>query len=112
MKLPKSLRFKILNTITYLKNCSLGSDGITLFEKFQEEKPDLRHFRIVGSPAWIHIPKAKRKKLDEWSWQDIFVRLEGKNQYKRYNSHTGIVNVNREVKIDEKNFFNKSSLSR
>ncbi len=74
MKLFKSLWFKILNTVTYLKNCSQGSDGITPFEKIRGDKPDLQHLRIVGSHAWVHILIKKRRKLDEQSWQGIFVR--------------------------------------
>ena len=73
MKLSKSLWFKIMNTVAYLKNCSPGSDGITPFEKLRGDKPDLRHLRIVGSRARVHILKKKRRNLDEQSCQGIFV---------------------------------------
>ncbi len=111
MKPLKSLWFKILNTVAYLKNCSPGSDGITPFEKLQGDKPDLRHLRIVGLRAWVHIPKTKRRKLDERSWQGIFVGYEGQNQYRICNPRTGTVHVYRNVKIDEKNLYDKSSVS-
>ncbi len=111
MKLLKSLWFEILNTVAYLKNRSQGSDGITSFEKLKEDKPDLRHLRIFGSRAWVHIPKKKRRKLDKRFWQGIFVGYEGKNQYRIYNPRTGTVNVYRDVKIDEKNLYDMSSVS-
>ncbi len=111
MKLFKSLWFKILNTVAYLKNCNLGSDGITHFEKLRGDKPDLLHLRIVGSLAWVHIPKKNRRKLDEQSWQGIFVGYERINRYRIYNPRTGTINVYRNVKINEKNLYDKSSVS-
>ncbi len=92
-----------MNTVSYLKNRSQGSDGITPFEKLQEDKLDLRLLRIFDPQAWVHIPKKKKRKLDEQSRQDIFVGYEGKNQYKIYNPRTGTVHVYRNFKIDEKN---------
>ena len=80
MKLLKSLWFEILNTVAYLKNRNLGSDGITHFEKLRGDKPDLLHLRIVCSLAWVHIPKKNRRKLDEQSWQGIFVGYERINR--------------------------------
>ncbi len=109
MKLPKSLWLEILKTVAYLKNRSPGIDGITPFEHLKGEKPNLRHLKIVGSRAWVHIPKEKRRKLDERSWQGIFVGYEGKNQYRIYNPRTGKVHVARDVKIDEYNLYDKSA---
>ncbi len=111
MKLAKSLWFKILNTVAYLKIRSPGFNGITPFEKLQGDKPDLRHLRIVGSYAWVYIPKKNRRKLDERSWQGIFVGYKRKNQYMLYNLRTETVHLYRDVKIDEKNLYDKSSIS-
>ncbi len=80
MKLTKSLWLEILKTVAYLKIWSPGIDGITPFEYLKGEKPNLRHLKIVVSRTWLHIPKEKRRKLDEKSWQGIFVGYEGKNQ--------------------------------
>ena len=85
MKLSKSLWLETLITVAYFKNRSPSIDGITPFEHFKGEKPNLRHLKIVGSCVWVHIPKEKRRKLDERSWQEIFVGYEGKNQYQIYN---------------------------
>ncbi len=111
IKLHKSLWFKILITVAYFKNRSSGSDSITTFEKLQGDKPNLQHLRIVGSRASVHIPKNKRRKLDERSWQGIFVGYEGKSRYKIYNPHTDPVHVNKDVKIYEKSLYDKSSIS-
>ncbi len=37
---------------------------------------------------------------------------EGKNRYRIYNPRTGTVHLNRDIKIDEKNLYDKSSVSR
>ncbi len=42
-KIPKSLWLEILKTVAYLKNWSLGIDGITTFEHLKGEKPNLCH---------------------------------------------------------------------
>ena len=37
--------------------------GITPFEARSGHKPDVTHFRIFGSKAWVRIPTEKRKAL-------------------------------------------------
>ena len=73
------------------------------------KKPDLSHIRVLGARAWVHIPKEKRKKLDERSWQGIHVGYEGTNQYRIYNPCTGKVHVTRDVTIDERNLFDRKA---
>jgi len=54
-----------INTAVYVQNqCphqALGSK--TLEEKFTGKKADVSHFRIFGSPVYIHVLKEKRNKL-------------------------------------------------
>ena len=38
-------------------------DGIIPFESWTGHKPDVIHFRILGSKAWARIPTKKRKAL-------------------------------------------------
>jgi hypothetical protein len=33
-------------------------------DMFSGKKPEVSHFRIFGSPVFIHVPKEKRTKLD------------------------------------------------
>ena len=37
---------------------------ITPEEAFTGEKPEITHLRIFGCPIYIHVPRAKRTKLD------------------------------------------------
>ncbi len=59
----------------------------------------------------MHIPKEKRLKLGERSWQAIFVGYEGKNQYLIYNLRTGKVHMAEGVKIGEYNLYDKLARS-
>ena len=84
MRLSKSLWRKILKTVAYLKNRSPNQKEVTLYERANEGKPNLKHLRNVGSRAWVHEPEKLRKKLNDRDWQGIFVVYEGRNLYKIY----------------------------
>src|SRR5271169_5018655 len=60
-KLDKRLWMDIADTVVYLKNCSPTSAvATTPYELWHKAKPDLSHVRIIGSTAYVHIPKEKR----------------------------------------------------
>ena len=42
-------------------------------ELYFEKKLNLRHFRVFGSIAYVHVPKEKRKKLDAKTEKCILV---------------------------------------
>lgn len=107
MKLPKFFQLKILIIVNYLKNQSPGIDGITSFQQLKRKKLNLCHLKIVGSRAWVYVVKKMRQKLDEKSWQKIFIGQTGENQYEIFNPRTEKLHVARDTKIDEYNFYNK-----
>jgi hypothetical protein len=45
----------------------------TPFELFTKRKPDISRLRVFGCTAHVHVPKEKRKKLDERSETGMFV---------------------------------------
>lgn len=82
-KLDKRLWMEIADTIVYLKNRSPTSAVATIpFELWHGMKPDISHLRIIGSTAYIHVPKEKRIKLDTHSNKGILLGYGGTNQYK------------------------------
>ena len=93
MHLPKTLWDKLIKTVAYLKNRSVGINGITPYELGNHIRPNFSHLKVVGSRAWVHIPREKRVKLDVRSWQGIFIGYEGKNQYRVYNSRKEKVHI-------------------
>ena len=104
-RLPKSLWGEVLKTAGYIKNRSPGVDEVTPYERMNNAKPFLGHMRTVGARTWVHIPKEKRKKLDDRSWQGIFVGYDGNNQYRIYDPLTGKVHVCRDITVDEGNIY-------
>ena len=82
-KLDKKLWMEIANTVVYLKNRSPTSAvATTPYELWYGAKPNLAHLRIIGSTAYIHVPKETRVKLDDHSHKGIMVGYGGTNQYR------------------------------
>ena len=61
-------------TAAYVKNrvWHSGARGIP-FHMVTGTKPDLSHLRVFGCPAYVHIEKPARKKLQPKAWQGVFV---------------------------------------
>jgi len=59
----------------YLKNRTPMQSvvGKTQYEVWHGRKPFLKHLRVFGCLAFVHIPKEKRKKLDDRATPGIFV---------------------------------------
>ncbi len=56
------------------------------------------------------MPKEKRKKLDDRSYQGIHVGYEGTNQYRVYDPQRGRVSVTRDLHFDEAHRYDKKDL--
>src|ERR1700733_1595984 len=50
-------------------------------EAWYGKRPSIRHYRIWGCPAYVHIPKEKRKKLQNKAWKGVFVRYREDNTH-------------------------------
>jgi hypothetical protein len=54
-------------------------------EAFTREKPDVSHFKVFGSPVYIHVPEEKRMKLEPSNLKGILVGYsESSKAYKIY----------------------------
>ena len=87
----------------YQKNRSPTSrlQGKTPHEAWTGEKPYLGHMRIIGCVAWVHIPKEKRKKLDERSRKCYLVGYEGVNIFRVWNPASHRVERVTHIDFDE-----------
>jgi hypothetical protein len=56
-----------------LNRVSNSTSPLTPYENWYGKKPDISHLRIFGSTAFIHIPKAERRKLESKSFKCYFV---------------------------------------
>ena len=111
MHLPKTLWDELIKTAAYLKNRSPCVNGITPYELGNHVRPDLSHLKVVGSRAWVHIPKEKRVKLDIRSWQGSFIGYKGTNQYRVYNPRTGKIHITQDLFVDEQHLYHREALN-
>jgi hypothetical protein len=74
--LPMVLWAKACNTTVYVQNRIPHRilEDKTPEEAFKGVKPKIGHLRIFDSPLYIHVPKAKRKKLEPSGRKGMFVR--------------------------------------
>src|SRR3984885_8291760 len=97
-KLDKRLWMDLTDTVVYLKNRSpTTAVATTPYELWHGTKPDLSHLRIIGSTAYVHVPKEKRVKLDTHSHKGIMIGYGGTNQYKVWDLTRKDVVVSRDV---------------
>lgn len=92
-----------IHTANYLLNrlpCS--ATNRTPYELWYGEKPEYKHLRIFGSIAYVHVPKEKRKKLDQKSQRMIFVGYaDGRKAYRFLDPKTDNVMISRDAKFVE-----------
>ena len=82
--LPKFYWAEAVRTAVYIQNC-IG-EKVSAHELYFGRKSTLRHVRVFGSIAYVHMPKEKRRKLDAKAEKCILIGYsdEQKN-YKFYN---------------------------
>ena len=60
--LPKFYWAEAVRTAVYIQNRT--GDKMSAHVLYFETMPNLRHLRVFGSIAYVHVPKEKRRKLD------------------------------------------------
>ncbi len=73
----------------------------SLCEAWTAEQPFLGHVRIIGCVTWVHIPKEKRKKLDERGKKCYMVGYEGTNIFRVWKPATRKIERALHVDFDE-----------
>ena len=99
LDLPRDLWAEAVNTAVYVKNRINGkTTSKTPFESWYLRKPDVSHFRIFGSYAYVHIPKSLRQKLDAKSQKLLFVGYsETQKAYRFFDRTTRRITVSRDA---------------
>ena len=93
-----------VTTAVYIKNRSptKALTNIIPEEAWSGRKPSVRHLRIFGCDAYVHIPKERRSKLDPKSVKCIFLGYcQGSKAYRLYNTETRQIVKSRDVIFDE-----------
>ena len=98
--LPKFYWAEAVRTAVYIQN-RIG-DKVSAHELYFGTKPNLRHLRVFGSIAYVHVPKEKRRKLDAKAEKCFLVAYSDEQKgFKCYNPRTKQARVSRNVVFDE-----------
>ena len=103
-KLPHRFWAEALATAAYLRNrCPTKAvDGMTPHEAWTSVKPTVKHFRVFGCDAFVHIPRDERHKLDSKSKKCILLGYgEETKGYRLYDPEKRKVFYSRDVKFNE-----------
>ena len=77
-------------------------DGVTPYEEWYLKKPNVRHFKVFGCLAYVHVPNKNIKKLDAKSESCIFIGYsESSKAYRLYYRKTRKIIISRDVIFDE-----------
>ena len=98
--MPKFYWAEAVRTAVYIQN-RIG-DKVSTHELYFGRRPNLRHPRIFGSIAYVHVADEKQRKLDPKSEKCILVGYSHEQKgYKCYNPQTKQTPVSRDVEFDE-----------
>jgi transposase InsO family protein len=103
-EMKKKYWAEAVNTACYLQNI-LPSKAVdkTPFELWNRRKPDVKHLHIFGCKGYAHLPKEKRRKLDEKAISLTFVGYSAESKaYRMLDTATDKITISRDVKIIER----------
>ena len=107
--LPLVFWAEACNTAVYLHNRSptVALKDKTPHECLFGEKPDVSNLKVFGCMCYVHIPDSNRRKLDQKSYEAIFVGYPtGTKGYKVYDVKRRKFMISRDVQFLEKKFHN------
>lgn len=108
-QVPQELWAEAVNTAVYILNRTASSqiDNITAYEKWFGKKPETKHLRIFGSPAYMSVPPQFRKKWDSKSRKLMFVGYEGySTNYRLWDFNKRRIEVSCNVNFNEDGVMN------
>jgi transposase InsO family protein len=102
--IPKTFWPEAVNWTVYVLNrCpTLSVKNITPEEAWSGVKPSVDHFRIFGSVAHVHIPDARRTKLEDKSYMCILLGVSEESKgYRLYDPISNKIVISRDVVFEE-----------
>lgn len=101
--LPLSLWAEAVSCSVYTRNRTPSQYASkTPYEMWNGKKPDLSHLRIFGSEAFVHVPDAKRRKLDAKSIRCFLIGYcDTQKGYRFWDPSNQVVRVSRDAIINE-----------
>ena len=105
--LSKEYWGEALNTATYVKNRSPNSSlnrNMTPYEALNGRQPNVKHFKVFGSPAYVHVPYINRDKIDPKAKRCVFVGYGNTTKgYRLYDTTAKKIIYSKDVIFDEMN---------
>lgn len=102
--IPKTFWPEAVNwTIYVLNRClTLAVKDVTPEEAWSGVKPSVNHFRVFGCIAHVHVPEARRTKLDSRSITCVLLGVSEESKgYRLFDPVTKKVVVSRDVIFEE-----------
>lgn len=103
--LSKCFWAEAVHTAVYLRNrcVAKGLGNKTPYEMWHNKRPNVKHIKIFGSEAMVHVPKQKRTKLDKKSQKMLLIGFcDNVKGYRLWDSIKKKVVISRDVIIIEK----------
>jgi hypothetical protein len=92
----------VANAVYTLNRVSNSISPITPFQMWHHDKPEVSHLRIFGTIAYIHIPKAERRKWESKSLKCYFVGYSlTQKAYRFWDPVSRRIKISRDVIFDE-----------
>ena len=100
---PKTFWAEAVNTACYIRNrCPTLSDKLIPEELWSGRKISVRHLRPFGCKVFIHVPKEKRRKLDDRSITGVLLGYSSATKgYRVWDTENKRVLVSRDVLFEE-----------
>lgn len=100
---PSAIWAELVSTAVYILNRTGKSsiEGASPYELWISKKPRIKHFRVIGSTCYVHIPLQKRRKMDEKAIKGYLVGYNGDEGYRVYIKENHKVLVSRDVIFQE-----------
>ena len=71
-------------------------------EAWSGKKPSMSHLHVLGSTAYVHVPKEMSRKLDDKSKKFVFIGYSINSMgYKLFNPTNGKIIISRDIDFDE-----------
>ena len=101
--IPLELWAEAISCTVYVLNRVISKTSpVTPYQNWYGSKPNLSHLRIFGSIAFIHVPKAERRKLDSKSLKCFFVGYSlTQKAYRFWDPVSRVIKISRDVVFDE-----------
>lgn len=103
--IPTYLWTEAIKTASYLLNrvITRQSNGVTAYEKWFSSKPQVKHLRIFGCDAYMHVPKeSQTSKYNPRSKKLLFVGYDGESKnYRLFDVSTQKIHISSDVDFNE-----------